>query len=71
MIAYNDREQQELFIKARELVKTYRKYHPNGTYLNFSFLQTGDQTGRIHLNNAYYDRDHLHPVDIKEDIALL
>lgn len=71
MIDYRSREQQEIFLKARELVKAYKKYNPNGTYLSLAFLQTDEHVGRLHIANAYYDKDHMHPLDIKEDIALL
>lgn len=71
MIDYRSREQQEIFLKARELVKAYKKFHPNGTYLSVAFIQTDEHVGRIHLNNAFFDKDHLHPLDMTEDIAIL
>ena len=64
------RLEQEIILKTREIVMLYRRYNPNGNYLNISFLQTEKNKGRIHVNNAHYDRDHLHKVDISEDIPL-
>lgn len=66
----NERLERELVLKTRDLILLYKRYNPKGTYLNISFLQTGDDSGRIHINNAYYDKDHLHPVDVKEDIPV-
>lgn len=66
----NSRVENELYLAALKLVKVYRQYNPKGNYLNLSFLQIDEMKGRIHINNAFYDRDHLHPIDISEDIPL-
>jgi len=64
------RLEKDLVQKTKELIKLYRQYNPNGNYLHISFLQTKADSGRVHINNAFYDRDHMHPIDIKEDISL-
>ena len=56
--------------KALSIVATYKRYNPKGNYLSISFLQTGEHSGRIHINNAFYDRDHAHSMDITEEIPL-
>lgn len=60
----------ELTVKAMELARLYRKFNPRGNYLNISFLEIEENKGRIHINNAYYDRDHNHPVDVIRDFDL-
>lgn len=65
-----DRIELEIILKTREIIQMYRRYNPKGNYLNISFLQTEEKKGRIHINNAFYDRDHLHSIDITEDISL-
>lgn len=64
------RYEKEMILKMREIILLYKRINPTGTYLNLSFLQTAGDKGRIHINNAHYDRDRMNSVDITEDIPL-
>jgi len=60
----------DMTAKAMELIRLYKRYNPNGNYLSIAFVQTDDDKIRIHINNAYYDKDHGHPINIVEDMTL-
>lgn len=66
----NSRIELDLMNKAKELVRLYRKYNPNGTYLNLAFLETEEGTGRIFINNSYNDKDHSKPINIRQEIEI-
>lgn len=62
--------ERDILNKAIAILTTYKRFNPKGNYLNISFVQTGEHEGRIHINNAFYDRDHAHAIDITEEIPL-
>ena len=60
----------DLIAKTKELVALYRRYNPTGTYLNIAFLETDNGKGRLFINNAYNDKDHSKPINIRQEIDI-
>lgn len=65
-----ERLEMEIILKTREIFRLYKHYNPNGNYLNISVIETEEGKARLHVNNAFYGRDHLHKIDISEDVKL-
>lgn len=65
-----ERLEMEIILKTREIFRLYKHYNPNGNYLNISVIETEEGKARLHVNNAFYDRDHSKKIDISEDVKL-